>query len=162
MCHIPGGKAIMTRKDRPENIRVYLATRVGGATLDAAKILTEQKAALAELFKGVAGCQAERFVRDLVESPEADDLYCQTVSQIRLPEGAWSRGRFVLFGDAAYCPAPIGGGVATTAALVGAYVLAGEIPKQWKKSEQPPGAFSMEEAAKEYERISRPFIVNLK
>jgi hypothetical protein len=52
--------------------------------------------------------------------------------------------------------------MATTAALVGAYVLAGEIAKQWKKSEQPPGAFSMEEAAKEYERILRPFIVNLK
>jgi len=29
MCHIPGGRAVMTRKDRPENIRVYLATRVG-------------------------------------------------------------------------------------------------------------------------------------
>jgi 2-polyprenyl-6-methoxyphenol hydroxylase-like FAD-dependent oxidoreductase len=29
MCHIPGGKAIMTRKDRPENITLYLATRVG-------------------------------------------------------------------------------------------------------------------------------------
>jgi 2-polyprenyl-6-methoxyphenol hydroxylase-like FAD-dependent oxidoreductase len=159
MCHIPGGKAIMTRKDKPENIRVYLATRFGGAMLDAAKTLTEQKAALAELFKGVEGCQAERFVRDLVESPEADDLYCQTVSQIRLPEGAWSRGRVVLLGDAAYCPAPIGGGVATTAALVGAYVLAGEIANQWEKSEQSPNEFNMEEAAKEYERIVRPFIM---
>jgi 2-polyprenyl-6-methoxyphenol hydroxylase-like FAD-dependent oxidoreductase len=159
MCHIPGGKAIMTRKDKLENIRVYLATRVGGAALDAAKPLAEQKAALAELFKGVEGCQAERFARDLVESPEADDLNCQTVSQIRLPEGAWSRGRVVLLGDAAYCPAPIGGGVATTAALVGAYVLAGEIAKQWKKSEQSPSTFNMEEAAKKYERIVRPFIM---
>jgi 2-polyprenyl-6-methoxyphenol hydroxylase-like FAD-dependent oxidoreductase len=39
MCHIPGGKAIMTRRDRPENIRVYLATRVGSAALDAVKTL---------------------------------------------------------------------------------------------------------------------------
>lgn len=158
VCHIPGGKALMTRKDRPENIRVYLATRTGRAALDAAKTPAEQKAVLAELFKGAEGCQSERFLRDLVESPEADDLYCQALRQIRLPEGAWSRGRVVLLGDAAYCPAPIGGGVATTAALVGAYVLAGEIAKQWKKNEESPGTFNMEEAAKEYERIVRPFI----
>ncbi|KAK1763486.1 putative monooxygenase [Phialemonium atrogriseum] len=148
VCHIPGGKALMTRKDRPENIRVYLATRTGRAALDAAKTPAEQKAVLAELFKGAEGCQSERFLRDLVEA----------LRQIRLPEGAWSRGRVVLLGDAAYCPAPIGGGVATTAALVGAYVLAGEIAKQWKKNEESPGTFNMEEAAKEYERIVRPFI----
>jgi len=46
-----------------------------------------------------------------------------------------------------------------TAALVGASVLVGEIAKQWKKSEQSTGAFSMEEASKEYERIMRPFIM---
>ncbi|KAF2186094.1 putative monooxygenase [Zopfia rhizophila CBS 207.26] len=158
VCHIPGGKAIMTRKDRPENIRVYLATRVGFAALDAATTLAEQKAALAEQFKGAEGWQVERFLRDLEKSSEAEDLYCQRMSQIRLPEGAWSRGRVVLLGDAAYCPGAIGGGVGTTAALIGAYVLAGEVAKQWKNNEQSPGAFSVEEATKEYERIVRPFI----
>jgi len=160
MCHIPGGRVLMTRRDRPQNIRVYLATRVGRDALNAAKTLEEQKAALAEIFKGVKGCQAERFIQDLVSSPEADDLYCQAVSQIRLPEGAWSRGRVVLLGDAAYCPAPIGGGVGTTAALIGAYVLAGEISKERKKSKESPGTFGMEGVAKEYERIMRPFITS--
>jgi len=160
VCHIPGGKAIMTRRDRPENIRVYLATRVGFSALDAATTLAEQKAALVELFKGTEGWQVKRFLHDLENSPEADDLYCQRMSQIRLPEGGWSKGRVVLLGDAAYCPGAIGGGVGTTAALIGAYVLAGEIAKRWKQDKQTPETFHMEDAAKEYERIIRPFITN--
>jgi 2-polyprenyl-6-methoxyphenol hydroxylase-like FAD-dependent oxidoreductase len=97
-------------------------------------------------------------MKDLQESPEADDLYCQRMSQIRLPEGGWSKGRVALLGDAAYCPAAIGGGVGTTAALIGAYVLAGEIDKQWKKCGKTRDKFSAEEAAKEYERIVRPYV----
>nr|WHS04496.1 FAD-dependent monooxygenase [Phaeosphaeriaceae sp. CF-150626] len=158
VCHIPGGKAIMTRRDKPENIRVYLATRVGFTALDAAETLADQKKALFDLFNGTQGWQVDRFLRDLQNSPEADDLYCQRMSQIRLPEGGWSKGRVVLLGDAAYCPAAIGGGVGTTAALIGAYVLAGEIDKQWKKSGQTRENFNAEAAAKEYERVVRPFV----
>jgi 2-polyprenyl-6-methoxyphenol hydroxylase-like FAD-dependent oxidoreductase len=160
VCHIPGGKAIMTRRDKPENIRVYLTTRVGFDALDAAKTLKEQKTALVDLFKGTQGWQLDRFLNDLQNSPEADDLYCQRMSQIRLPEGAWSKGRVILLGDAAYCPGAIGGGIGTTAALIGAYVLAGEIDKQWRKSGQSPDKFNAEEAGKEYERIVRPFITS--
>jgi 2-polyprenyl-6-methoxyphenol hydroxylase-like FAD-dependent oxidoreductase len=43
---------------------------------------------------------------------------------VRLP--AWSRGRVVLLGDAAWCPTPLTG-LGTTLAVVGAYVLAGEL-----------------------------------
>ncbi|KAF2134734.1 FAD/NAD(P)-binding domain-containing protein [Dothidotthia symphoricarpi CBS 119687] len=160
VCHIPGGKAIMTRRDKPENIRVYLATRVGFAALDAAKTLADQKTALVDLFKGTQGWQLDRFLNDLENSSEADDLYCQRMSQIRLPEGGWSKGRVVLLGDAAFCPGAIGGGVGTTAALIGAYVLAGEIEKQWKKNGQTSDKFNAEEAAKEYERVLRPFITS--
>jgi 2-polyprenyl-6-methoxyphenol hydroxylase-like FAD-dependent oxidoreductase len=39
---------------------------------------------------------------------------------------SWSRGRMTLVGDAGYCPAPaVGGG--TALAVVGSYVLAGEL-----------------------------------
>lgn len=158
VCHIPGGRCIMTRRDAPEYIRVYLATRVGRDALYGAKTLEQQKSALVEIFRGARGWQVDRFLQDLVKSPEAGDLYCQAMSQIRLPEGAWSRGRVVLLGDAAYCPAAIGGGVGTSASLIGAYVLAGEIAKQWKEREGSPGSFSVEKSAKEYERIVRPFI----
>jgi 2-polyprenyl-6-methoxyphenol hydroxylase-like FAD-dependent oxidoreductase len=38
----------------------------------------------------------------------------------------WSRGRTVLLGDAVYCPSPLSG-MGTGLAVVGAYVLAGEL-----------------------------------
>lgn len=54
----------------------------------------------------------------------ADDLYFDTVSQIRMP--AWTRGRVALVGDAAYAPSFLSG-QGTSLALAGAYVLAGEL-----------------------------------
>ncbi|MCD0445767.1 FAD-dependent monooxygenase [Glycomyces sp. A-F 0318] len=51
----------------------------------------------------------------------ADDLFCDTVGQIRLP--AWSGGRVALVGDAAYAPSFLTG-QGTSLALVGAYMLA--------------------------------------
>jgi 2-polyprenyl-6-methoxyphenol hydroxylase-like FAD-dependent oxidoreductase len=53
-----------------------------------------------------------------------DDLYFDSVSQIRMPE--WSRGRIVLAGDAAYCPSLLAGEGAGFA-MAGAYLLAGEL-----------------------------------
>ncbi len=40
----------------------------------------------------------------------------------------WSRGRVTLVGDAGYCPGPAVGG-STSLAVVGAYVLAGELAR---------------------------------
>lgn len=39
---------------------------------------------------------------------------------------AWSSGRVALVGDAGYCASPLSG-MGTSLALVGAYVLAGEV-----------------------------------
>ncbi|MEV4291330.1 FAD-dependent monooxygenase [Nonomuraea bangladeshensis] len=55
---------------------------------------------------------------------EADDLYFDAVCQIRMDR--WSKGRVVLLGDAAYCASPASG-QGTSLAVVGAYVLAGEL-----------------------------------
>ena len=55
---------------------------------------------------------------------EASDFYFDAVSQVHLDR--WSRGRVALVGDAAWCPSPMAG-VGTSLALVGAYVLAGEL-----------------------------------
>ncbi len=54
----------------------------------------------------------------------ADDLYFDTVSQIRLPQ--WHRGRVALLGDAAFCPSLLAGQGAAFA-MAGAYILAGEL-----------------------------------
>ncbi|MFI1582386.1 FAD-dependent monooxygenase [Embleya sp. NPDC020630] len=55
---------------------------------------------------------------------DVPDFHLDAASQVHMPR--WSKGRVVLAGDAAHCPAPLSG-MGTSLALVGAYVLAGEL-----------------------------------
>ncbi|MBZ6230900.1 FAD-dependent monooxygenase [Streptomyces olivaceus] len=57
---------------------------------------------------------------------DATDFYFDRVEQVHLD--TWSTGRTVLVGDAAYCASPMSG-IGTSLALVGAYVLAGELSR---------------------------------
>ncbi|MEU3953809.1 FAD-dependent monooxygenase [Streptomyces achromogenes] len=75
----------------------------------------------------------------------ADDLFFDAISQIRMPN--WSRGRVALVGDAAYAPSFLTG-QGTGLALVGAYVLAGELATHTDHVE----AFDA------YEKVLRPFL----
>lgn len=59
--------------------------------------------------------------------PEATDFYFDELSQIAMP--TWSTGRVALVGDAGYCASPMSGR-GTSQALLGAYVLAGELSTQ--------------------------------
>ena len=95
---------------------------------------------------------AEVFANDGWEVPrlveamqKANDLFFDTVSQIRMPR--WSSGRVALVGDAAYAPSFLSG-QGTSLALVGAYVLAGELASQ-------PDA---EAAFAAHERALRPYV----
>jgi 2-polyprenyl-6-methoxyphenol hydroxylase-like FAD-dependent oxidoreductase len=54
----------------------------------------------------------------------ATDFYFDELSQITMP--SWSAGRVALVGDAGYCASPMSGR-GTSQALLGAYVLAGEL-----------------------------------
>jgi len=56
--------------------------------------------------------------------PSAPDFYFDGLSVVEMD--SWSSGRVALVGDAAYCPSPASG-QGTSLALVGAYVLAGEL-----------------------------------
>ncbi|MEW1826907.1 FAD-dependent monooxygenase [Streptomyces sp. NPDC088196] len=76
----------------------------------------------------------------------APDFYFDTCSQVRLP--TWSAGRIGLVGDAAYSASPLSGHGATIA-MVGAYVLAGELAGT---PGDITGAFAR------YERKLRPWI----
>lgn len=51
-------------------------------------------------------------------------FYFDSITQLELT--SWSRGRVTLVGDAGYCPGPAVGG-STSIAVLGAYVLAGEL-----------------------------------
>ncbi|GIG88251.1 FAD-dependent monooxygenase [Plantactinospora endophytica] len=75
----------------------------------------------------------------------ADDVFFDVVSQIHMPE--WSRGRVALVGDAAHAPSFFSG-QGTSIALVGAYVLAGELATRAEHT----AAFAA------YERIARPYV----
>jgi 2-polyprenyl-6-methoxyphenol hydroxylase-like FAD-dependent oxidoreductase len=54
----------------------------------------------------------------------APDFYFDSVSQIKMDR--WSQGRVTLLGDAAGCASPMSG-MGTSLAVVGAYILAGEL-----------------------------------
>jgi 2-polyprenyl-6-methoxyphenol hydroxylase-like FAD-dependent oxidoreductase len=80
-----------------------------------------QRELLATLFSETKWQQMPRLLKMLWDAP---DFYFDSVSQIQMDH--WSSGRTVLLGDAAYCPSPASG-QGTSLALVGAYVLAGEL-----------------------------------
>lgn len=82
--------------------------------------IAQQKNILREHFEH-QGWELPRLL-ELMES--APDFYFDSVSQVKMSR--WSAGRKVLLGDAAYCASPLSG-MGTGMAVVGAYVLAGEL-----------------------------------
>ncbi|WP_280314605.1 FAD-dependent monooxygenase [Nocardia abscessus] len=82
--------------------------------------IDEQKRIVVSAFEG----DAWEIPRMLATIWEAPDFYFDRVDQVHVD--TWSRGRTVLLGDAGYCASPMSG-IGTSLALVGAYVLAGEL-----------------------------------
>jgi 2-polyprenyl-6-methoxyphenol hydroxylase-like FAD-dependent oxidoreductase len=82
--------------------------------------LAQHKQLLASAFAN----EAWEVPRLLEKMHTAPDLYFDAVSQIRMQR--WSDERAVLLGDAGYCPALLSG-QGSTLAMMGAYVLAGEL-----------------------------------
>ncbi|KAI2624282.1 FAD/NAD(P)-binding domain-containing protein [Hypoxylon sp. NC1633] len=164
----PGKRGIMTRRHSPDAIQVY-----AGCTTDAERLnhvrrgdVQEEKEALAEALQG-AGWQTPDLVGGLMA---ADDFYLENLGVVRMQ--AWSRGRVALLGDAAYCPSA-NTGMGTTSAIVGAYVLAGEIERHCGPASQGVtdtttdangGAGSrdgLEAALRAYEDTFRPFMTQV-
>ncbi|GLY77676.1 FAD-dependent monooxygenase [Actinoallomurus iriomotensis] len=81
-----------------------------------------QKELLREAFAGLHP-DVDRWLEELDRTPA---FYFDSISQLHMD--TWSRGRVTLVGDAGYCPGPAVGG-STTLAVVGAYVLAGELAR---------------------------------
>src|SRR5215471_4882052 len=101
---------------------------------------TAQKALLHEVFDD-GKWETSRI---LAEMERTQDLYFDRVSQIKMP--SWSQGRVALVGDAAFCVSLMAGQGAALA-MMGAYVLAGELAKA-----QHEIAFAS------YEKLLRGFI----
>lgn len=92
----------------------------------------QQKALLEKRYQGVGGIAA----RILQGMRESQDFYFTRVVQVRLD--SWHSGRCALVGDAAYCPSPLTG-QGTTMALIGSYILAGELTAN---PQNPAAAFT--------------------
>jgi len=82
----------------------------------------QQKEILRHAFAGMDP-QVQSWLEQL---DAASTFYFDSITQLELDE--WSRGRVTLVGDAGYCPGPAVGG-STSLAVVGAYVLAGELAR---------------------------------
>lgn len=80
------------------------------------------KRVLRQRFGGLS-CDVDRWLAELDRTPA---FYFDAITQLQLP--TWSRHRVTLVGDAGYCPGPAVGG-STSLAVIGAYVLAGELQR---------------------------------
>jgi 2-polyprenyl-6-methoxyphenol hydroxylase-like FAD-dependent oxidoreductase len=120
----PGSKVLMTRRDNPERLQVYMGGKTNSEQLRKARRgdTKEEKAGIAELMQG-SGWRTEEMLEHL---KEADDFYCERLGMVKID--SWHRGRIALVGEAAWCSSVLTG-MGTTSCLVGAYVLAGEIGK---------------------------------
>ncbi|NDD59119.1 MAG: tetracycline destructase [Chlamydiae bacterium] len=101
-----------------------------------------QKKCLRDLFYDL-GWESNKIL-DLMN--DSDDFYFDSIAQIKMD--SWTKGRVALLGDAGYCASPLSG-QGTDLAIVGAYILAGEL----KSAE---GDYSV--AFKRYNELMRPFV----
>ncbi|WP_035306846.1 FAD-dependent monooxygenase [Actinokineospora inagensis] len=103
--------------------------------------LRAQRDELTKRFDG-AGWKVQEMLDAMLVAP---DFYFDSMAQIKMDR--WSSGRVALVGDAGYCGSPMSG-QGTSMALVGAYVLAGEL----SRTDDHAAAFAA------YEAKMRPFV----
>jgi 2-polyprenyl-6-methoxyphenol hydroxylase-like FAD-dependent oxidoreductase len=119
-CHDGETSGLMLATDKNANARVYLGFATAEPLDYDYRDIAAQKRLISEHYKG-AGWE---FPRILEYMQQASDFYFYSASQVRMDR--FSHGRVVLVGDAGYSVTPASG-QGTTVAMVGAYVLAGEL-----------------------------------
>ncbi|WP_066951415.1 FAD-dependent monooxygenase [Microtetraspora fusca] len=118
--NMPGQKLAALRPSRrPEEAKVLFGFASKPLAYDH-RDQRRQKEIVAEVFAG-AGWHVPAMLREM---RAATDFYFDSATQIVMD--GWSHGRVALLGDAGYSPSPLGGN-GTGLALVGAYILAGEL-----------------------------------
>lgn len=123
----PGRRLILLRPDRIGRNHAILGKITHGDRAPVDKLIEVQKQGqqalkdhLEAMFKD-AGWLAPQLLKALRDS---DDVYGSEIAQVQMDK--LYTGRVALVGDAGYAPSPLSGRGAT-AAIVGAYVLAGEL-----------------------------------
>jgi 2-polyprenyl-6-methoxyphenol hydroxylase-like FAD-dependent oxidoreductase len=137
--HIPGSRAVHLRPDNLGTTRAmlsFMSAVRGLEDLDR----SDQITILRRTFADVEGA-APRILAQLDHA----SMYFDALGQVRAQN--WSKGRVALLGDTAYCVSPVGGG-GSSLALIGAYVLAGEL----SRTEDHQAALAR------YEEVMRPHV----
>jgi 2-polyprenyl-6-methoxyphenol hydroxylase-like FAD-dependent oxidoreductase len=145
MYQAPGLNASMRPSHEPTMCKAGLAFRSDPVAYDRRKP-DEQRALLTRYFVG-AGWQCNAL---LAAAANADDFYFDAFAQVHMP--TISEGRVTLVGDAGYCASPLSG-MGTSLALVGAYVLAGELGHA-----DSLDATELQAALQSYESVMQPYI----
>ena len=140
----PGRTALVYSTAQQTDARAMFLFAVPQAAAAAAgfpRERTAQQRLVTDAYAG-EGWEVPRLLDGMADTP---DFYFDALTQVHLDR--WSTGRVGLVGDAAYC-ASTASGQGTSLALVGAYVLAGELA----------GASSPEAGLAAYEERMRPFV----
>jgi 2-polyprenyl-6-methoxyphenol hydroxylase-like FAD-dependent oxidoreductase len=114
----PGRTALTYSTARDAGAKAMFLFETGEQRFD--REPSRQRQALAAAYAG-EGWEVPRLLDGMADAP---DFYFDSLSQVHLD--SWSAGRVALVGDAAYAASPASG-QGTSLALVGAYVLAGEL-----------------------------------
>ncbi|MFI9366213.1 FAD-dependent monooxygenase [Kitasatospora sp. NPDC053057] len=142
MYNAPGGLVAAARPGRlPGEVKASLGLRCDPLALDR-RDTAAQRRLLAARFAG-AGWEVDRLLSRMATT---EDFAFDSFGQIHLDR--YSRGRTALLGDAGYSPSPLTG-LGTSLALVGAYLLAGELAAA-------AGDFTT--AYARYEELMRPYV----
>jgi 2-polyprenyl-6-methoxyphenol hydroxylase-like FAD-dependent oxidoreductase len=119
MHNAPGGLVAGLRPERGGTAKAALSFTSPPLDYDRRDVPAQQEI-LREKFTGTGW-----LVPAILDAmPDAEDFYFDSFCQVHMDR--WYRGRTVLLGDAGYCGSPLAG-LGTAMALVGAYVLAGEL-----------------------------------
>ncbi|MFC3511094.1 FAD-dependent monooxygenase [Amycolatopsis halotolerans] len=138
--NVPGRRVVLLRPDNQGTTRATLSFLHPRPGLDRLQAPAQQD--FLRCHYADAGWEAPRVLEAMGDSP---DFSFESVGQLRLEH--WSRGRIAAVGDAAYCASPLSG-MGTSLALVGAYVLAGELSRH----------SAHHDAFRCYETIMRPYV----
>jgi 2-polyprenyl-6-methoxyphenol hydroxylase-like FAD-dependent oxidoreductase len=114
--------AVYAVGDHPSAVHAILCVKRPVPTREEISDLDHQRDLMRTEFSG-AGWEIPRMLKDLTDAAD-DDVFCDTLSQIQMP--TWSTGRVALAGDAGYAASFLSG-QGTSLAVVGAYILAGEL-----------------------------------
>ena len=127
-----------------KNAKAYFAFSTA-KPIDLRDVLAQQ-----ELVKNTFANIGGEIPKLLSFMPKTDDFYFDAASQINMDR--WYSNRIVLLGDAAYCASPMSG-QGTSLALVGAYVLAGELALE--KGDYQLGFKQFDETIRPYIKLNQ-------